>query len=82
MTKKKGGGKKERTQWNTVVMTISFPTTNADLLVDEAELASPVLLFEKTLIETCLFIALFALSGSCLHSSLNDLNGCDMRGRN
>lgn len=46
-------------------MAISFPSTSADLLVDEAELASPVLLFEKTLIETCLFIALFALSGSC-----------------
>lgn len=58
MTKK--NKKKKR-----VVMTISFPSTDADLPVGEAELAGPVLLFGKALIETCLFIAPSALSGSC-----------------
>lgn len=48
-----------------MVMTISFPWTDADLPVGEAELVGPVLLFGKALIETCLFIAPSALSGSC-----------------
>lgn len=48
-----------------VVMTISFPSTDADLPVGEAELVGSVLLFGQALIETCLFIAPSALSRSC-----------------